>query len=97
MKKPKPELIMEKKVFGVRIALTKTLLFYDILALSDDRDKLEWVKNKYGTTSYIIEDSIYDTSLVVLDTFTELDDAVEVYNKIEDIIDINRRFGYEES
>jgi hypothetical protein len=83
----KPQEIMHKTIMHnhIKISIYKTILFYDIAAIGD-MEYLKKIKKQYLSESHIIKNSWFGKPLIVLDTFTELEDAKRVYDKIEDIL-----------
>ena len=64
------------------ISITKTTLFYDMIA-EGTVDKLKRIKKKLGLNSDIIKDGIYGNPLIVIDTYDEEGDVYEYFKEIE--------------
>jgi len=81
----KPQIIKQKEAGNVTVLLCKAAPLYDIV-IQGETKHLEKVKVAYNSESEIIEASIYGKPVMVLDTFTELEDAKESYDKFEEML-----------
>jgi len=70
----------------ITVMLCKTHMFYDIILLGET-SCLEKAGKQYNSESTVIKQSVFDNRpCLVLDTFTELEDAIRVYNDLEEMI-----------
>ena len=81
----KPQIIKQKEAGNVTVLLCKAAILYDIV-IQGETKHLEKVKVTYNSESEIIEYNVYGKPVMVLDTFTELEDAKESYDKFEEML-----------